>query len=336
MSPRELAVDRNLAWDGWRGTAILLVLCGHFYDIGWVWEDRMGVDVFFVLSGMLMSRILFEKRLSLRDFYIRRLSRVFPTLFVYVVFIFTFASLYSVDFRATEVISSLLFMRTYLPAEPHIWDSGVVINHLWSLNVEEHAYVLLSVISVVLVCRKRVAWLLIALAALTIALGFYQYSRLSADQMYLYLIRTENAIVFILFSGGYGLLRRRYDWAVSPWVPVVCFALAFLCYAQAAPKWLIFAFSPVLLGIAVNHLDRLPPLVDRLMSAPAIRYMGLWSYSIYLWQQFFFNTSWVYPGGRATAVTLAVLVGIGSFYVIENPVRQWINGRWSSNPRYRV
>jgi len=34
-------------WDGWRGMAILLVLCGHFYDIGWVWEDRMGVDVFF-------------------------------------------------------------------------------------------------------------------------------------------------------------------------------------------------------------------------------------------------------------------------------------------------
>jgi peptidoglycan/LPS O-acetylase OafA/YrhL len=336
VSPNDLAVNRNLAWDGWRGCAILLVLCGHFFDIKWVWEDRMGVDVFFVLSGMLMSGILFEKRLSLRDFYIRRLSRVFPTLLVYVAFIFTFSWLYAIEFSSFEVISSLAFMRTYLPAEPHIWESGVVINHLWSLNVEEHAYVLLSLISLAFIRREWIGGLLLILAALCIALGFYQYSRLSVEDMHLYLIRTESAVVFILVAAGYGLLKRRYDWQLPPWVPVVCFALAFLCYARVAPVWLIFAISPLLLGVAVNHLDRLPHLISQILSTPAIRYMGLWSYSIYLWQQFFYNTSWIYPGGRATACVLAVLVGVVSFYTIENPVRRWINGRWSAQPSYRA
>ena len=328
-------MNRNLAWDGWRGCAILLVLIGHFFDTQWVWEDRMGVDIFFVLSGMLMSGILFEKRLSLRDFYIRRLSRVFPVLFVYVIFIFTFSWLYTIEFTATEVVSSLLFMRTYLPVEPHIWETGVVINHLWSLNVEEHAYVLLSLMSLVLIKRNQIGVLLLLLAAASMALGFYQFNRLSTDELNLYLIRTESAIVFILFSAGYGLLRRQYKWTVHPWVPVVCVLLAFLCYAHAAPLWLVFAVSPVLLGVSVNHLDRLPVVINQFLCIPAIRYMGLWSYSIYLWQQFFYNTSWVYPGGPLTACVLAILVGIASFYIVENPVRLWINNRWSSSPQYR-
>ena len=74
---------RVAVWDGWRGIAISMVLCGHFYDIKWLWEDRMGVDIFFVLSGMLMSIILFDKRQSLKDFYIRRLSRIYPALLVF-------------------------------------------------------------------------------------------------------------------------------------------------------------------------------------------------------------------------------------------------------------
>jgi len=101
--------------------AILLVLCGHFYDIKWVWEDRMGVDVFFVLSGMLMSIILFEKRITLRDFYIRRLSRIYPVFFVCVVTMFALAFVLRADFSWKEILASLTFMRTYLPPEPGIW-----------------------------------------------------------------------------------------------------------------------------------------------------------------------------------------------------------------------
>ena len=325
---------RVLSWDGWRGLAITLVLCGHFYDIQWLWEDRMGVDVFFVLSGMLMSRILFEKRLCLKDFYIRRLSRIFPVLVCYVLAIYSFSWLYSVDFRISEIFATLLFLRTYLPADPGIWDTKVAIGHLWSLNVEEHAYVILSLLTLFFVNTRRIAYVLLALGTFTLLLSLYHYQNSTPDDFPLYLIRTESAVVFIFYSAGYGLLRRRLNWHLPVWVPVLCFAAAVVCYAQQLPPWLIFSASPVLLSIAVNHLDDVPDFVNAVLTFPVLRYLGLWSYSIYLWQQFFYEYAWAFPYSKYLTPVLAIVAGIMSYYILENPTRQLINNRWSSNPRY--
>ncbi len=78
--------------DGWRGLAILLVLQGHFMVIpGWH-SGRMGVDVFFCLSGLLMSRLLFQRRVPLGTFYKRRLSRILPAFLLYLGIVFTIAA----------------------------------------------------------------------------------------------------------------------------------------------------------------------------------------------------------------------------------------------------
>jgi len=322
-------------WDGWRGIAIMLVLCGHFYNIPWLWEDRLGVDVFFVLSGMLMSIILFEKRLSLRDFYIRRLSRIYPALILYVFVVFGVSWFFSQPFTAAEFISTLFFLRTYYPAAPDIWATEVAIGHLWSLNVEEHAYLFLSLVSLLLIRRKYIAWLLLTLGAGSVLLSFLKFNLLPAEEIALYVIRTESAVVFIFFSAGYGLLRRQFGWTLPPLVPVVCFVGAVACYALALPLWLVFSLSPILLAISVNHLDGLPRLVNRLLLFAPLRYIGLWSYSIYLWQQFFYIYSWKIPFGKPIALLLALAFGIASYYILETPVRRFINLKWSANPVYR-
>ena len=327
--------DRILIWDGWRGMAILMVLCGHFFDIKWLWEDRMGVDVFFVLSGMLMSGILFEKRMSLRDFYIRRFSRIYPAFLVFVLSMFAVGIVFAIDFKWSELVASLFFLRTYLPADPGIWSSGLPTGHLWSLNVEEHAYLFLSAVTLFLVDRKYIAVALLLVALGTVVLSFYYYFSLAEPEFKLYLIRTESAVVFILFSAGYGLLTRKYNVELPSIVPFVCLLLALVCYANAAPDWLIFTACPVLLGVTVNHLKNLPALVSRLLTNPVIRYFGLWSYSIYLWQQFFYEYSWRIPGGKLVALALAILIGVASYYLLEQPARRWINTRWSSNASYK-
>jgi len=316
--------------------AILLVLCGHFYDIRWVWEDRMGVDAFFVLSGMLMSIILFEKRISLRDFYIRRLSRIYPAFFVCVVVMFGIGFILSADFSWKEVLASLTFMRTYLPPEPGIWGSEVTVAHFWSLNIEEHAYLFLSAITLFFLNSRFIAVGLLCVAAGTMVLSFYHYLQMTDDQFILYMIRTESAVVFILFSAGYGLLARSRKIVLPAWVPVICLCVAFICYAQAAPFWLIFAICPVLLGIAVNHVNDTPQVVRFLFSNPVVRQFGLWSYSIYLWQQVFYENQWRLPGGLFTALLLSVAFGIASYYFLEQPARIWINNRWSKKPVYRA
>jgi len=313
-----------------------MVLCGHFYDIEWLWEDRMGVDIFFVLSGMLMSIILFDKRQSLKDFYIRRFSRIYPALLVYVLTIFGFAALMSLPFSGTELVSSLLFLRTYLPAEPNIWASPVSIGHLWSLNVEEHAYLLLSLLTLLLANRRNIAFLLLTLAAISMGISFYKYMTLGTEELTLQLIRTESSVVFIFVSAAYGLLYRQASWSVHPLVPVICFIAALVCYAHAAPMWLLFTICPVLLAISINHLDRVPAMVSRILTFTPLRYIGFWSYSLYLWQQFFYEYSWKIPGGPATAVVLAIIAGAMSYYFLENPIRHWINGKWSANPSYRT
>lgn len=322
-------------WDGWRGLAILSVLCGHFYDIKWLWEDRMGVDVFFVLSGMLMSIILFEKRLSLRDFYIRRLSRIFPVLVVYVVIVYAFSFVQQEAFTATEFFSTLFFLRTYIPAEPSIWGTEVAIGHLWSLNVEEHAYLFLSVVSLLLINRKHIGWLLLALGVGTIVLSFRHYNLLNEEDFKLYFIRTESSIVFIFFSAGYGLLKRKHCWKLPPYVPLLCILAAVVCYAEALPMWLLFTLSPVFLAISVNHLNDLPALINKFLAFAPLRYIGLWSYSLYLWQQLFYMYSWAIPFGKPMGLLLTFIAGIASYYLLETPVRHLINSKWSANPVYR-
>jgi len=296
----------------------------------------MGVDVFFGLSGMLMSVILFEKRMSLRDFYIRRFSRIFPVFFVCVLAMFSIAFVFSAPFTWAELIASLTFLRTYLPFSTGIFESGPTVHHLWSLNVEEHAYVFLSLLTLLFINRRFIAVLLLLVGLALVVLAVYRYTQLSHDDFRLYLIRTESAVVFILFSAGYGLLARQYRISVPAMVPLVCLILAFLCYAEAAPLWLIIAVCPVLLAISVNHLDDMPALLKSVLSNSVVRHFGFWSYSIYLWQQIFFQYHWRIPGGKFTAVLLAVLTGIVSYYILEQPTRRWVNNKWSPKPAYRV
>ncbi len=325
---------RVAVWDGWRGLAVLLVLSGHFLDISWIWEDRMGVDIFFVLSGMLMSSILFEQRLSLRDFYIRRFSRILPVFILCTLCMYSIAWVFKEKFYAQELLANLFFIRAYLPVEPGMWDTTVAVGHLWSLNVEEHAYIIMSVMTLFLVRPKAIAWWLIALAALAIVMSFNYYLNSTKDELLPLISRTETAGAFIFFSAGYGLLKRKHNWILPCWAPVALFALGLGCYVNILPIWLVFAVSPVLLGIAVNHLQEIPQRVADLLSSQFFRLFGLWSYSIYLWQQVFYQYSYKIPGGSLVACILAIGTGVVSFYLFENPLRRWINNRWSATPVY--
>ena len=132
--------------DGWRGLSILCVLQGHFLSIPGLDLGGFGVLMFFCLSGRLMSHLLFEKRQSLGLFYRRRLSRIFPAFGLFVIAMFAMAARDGRVFSLAEFSSTLLFTRTYFPA-PGIWATGMPIGHLWSLNIEEHAYLLMSLLT---------------------------------------------------------------------------------------------------------------------------------------------------------------------------------------------
>ena len=314
--------------DGWRGVSILCVLQGHFIalpipvDFG-----RFGVCMFFALSGMLMSNLLFIERQPLSKFYRRRISRIVPTFVLFVTTMFTLSGLWNTAFSWNEFISTLLFTRTYFPY-PGIWKTEIPIGHIWSLNIEEHSYIFMSFLTLLPFLKRREGPFLIAGGATCIVIGFI-YVRLGSSAPFWGPLGTEVAASFLLMSAGYRLVCDRVRQYVPPWLPVLSLVLA-MYLSQGGSWWMQPMASPVLLAFAVNHLPETRPWFKTLLSSQALRLAGLCSFSIYLWQQPFFSTKAIFPGGPYSALACAVIVSLLSYHLVEKPSRTWLNRNWKS------
>lgn len=319
--------------DGWRGLAIFLVLQGHFFAVqGWH-SGRMGVDVFFCLSGLLMSRILFQRRVPLATFYKRRISRIIPAFLLFLLIVFCIAALIGKPAPAAEVVPTVLFLRSYLPADFHMFASPYPIGHLWSLNVEEHSYIFLSLLTLLPFLRGREGGALIAFGLLTIAihLSYYAFPDIAPPKEYW--VRSEVAATNLLLSAGYALLKDRTVPYVRPWMPVAAFGLGSALYIGSVFPWMLtMTVAPFFLAFTVNHLAEAPRWVRSALSLAPLRLLGIASFSIYLWQQPFYQYKrYLFaslPGHALIGMVLSVAIGFLSFYVYENRIRTWLNRVW--------
>ncbi len=109
-------------------------------------------------------------------------------------------------------------------------------------------------------------------------------------------------------------------------MPIASFSGAALCYTGYLPWWSHVLIAPYLLAFTVNHLEQCSPVVLRLLSVAPMRRLGIWSYSIYIWQQPFYVHKGDFSAGLAFLGALAV--GIASFYLFETPLRDWLNENW--------
>lgn len=132
--------------DGWRGLSILAVLIGHFVNIHGFNAGRFGVEMFFVLSGRLMAEILFIKHTPLPSFFKRRISRVWPALFVFIIAMWLIFGRTENDLHVgyQSVLSTLTFTYNYYSIYV---EHSPVLDHIWSLCIEEHTYILLAFVA---------------------------------------------------------------------------------------------------------------------------------------------------------------------------------------------
>jgi peptidoglycan/LPS O-acetylase OafA/YrhL len=302
--------------DGWRGLAILCVLLEHFFRVPSISMGRLGVDLFFVLSGLLMSRILFEDRVDLGTFYRRRISRVFPVFALYVAVVFAVF-----PWQPGELVPVLTFTRSY--TDPPIWQSEYPIGHLWSLAVEEHSYVILATLAVIPLVRYRKGFVLVGCGLLTFA-AIALYLVFDDRPTEPWAIRTEAAATCLMLSAGYRQIRLK---GVPAWAPVLALALGVACYLKAVPIAAKVGIAPFLLAFAMNHIGETYAGFLKLFENRALVMVGLWSYSLYLWQQPFYKLS---MAGYSSALMLlaAFVVSLASYYVFESPIRCWLNEHW--------
>src|SRR5919108_209574 len=178
-------MDRIDFLDGWRGLAIGMVLVAHFSPVPQMDFGRFGVDLFFVLSGLLMARILFEKRTPIPEFYRRRISRILPGFVAFLTIVLGAEALRGVKVTASEVLSLATFTRTYIGE--FMWSDPLPVAQIWSLNVEEHCYLVLSLVAAIAMLFKRAALVLLALALATFP-AIVIYHHLSTDPSSAYML----------------------------------------------------------------------------------------------------------------------------------------------------
>jgi peptidoglycan/LPS O-acetylase OafA/YrhL len=317
--------------DGMRAIAVSFVCISHLIggpsaplDLG-----TIGVRVFFVLSGFLITTLLLHEwdqygTINLPRFYVRRALRIFPAYYAYLAVIALADSLGVIQLHRGDLLYALTYTVNY-----HMPASSVFVQHAWSLAVEEQFYLLWPALLLIL-GRKRglqFALLVICLAPLVrIAVHESLPDAMKGTIRYRFETVADGIAVGCALAGYRGQLwamgwyRRLLTSAWFWLVPTGVIALSFV--GSHAFQAIIGASIMNLLIVAL--VDRgmrfSTDPVGRLLNTRAFVATGVLSYSLYLWQQPFLashQTGWwtALPIG----VVFTVLAALVSYWAIERP-----------------
>lgn len=339
--------------DGLRAIAVVAVLVYHaeltIQGVPSLPGGFLGVDVFFVISGYLISRILLRElgagTLSIWRFYERRVRRILPTLLFVLIASLPLAWLSLAPKAMLEYAGSLL---SALAFGSNIWfffeDSYAAeasllkpLLHTWSLAVEEQFYLFVPGLLMGLWAWARRRIVVTLLALLVVSLFFADFlSRRSPDAAF-YLLPTR---AWELLAGSVlAALEGHSQWKDRPraagvlvTAALIAVLLPMLLYTDSMPHPSVLTAIPV--GGVVVLLWFVQPRqpVARLLSAPPMRYLGAISYSLYLWHMPLFayarNVNWLGGGGsKLSLLALSVVLAHLTNRLIENPMR-WKAKSW--------
>lgn len=325
--------------DGLRAIAVISVILAHA-GVGAVGGGFLGVDMFFVISGYLITTILRRDmeagRYTLLGFYERRARRILPALLIIILCCTPFA-LYLMlpDFRQNygqSIVATLLFSNNILLAMTSgYWELESAFKpllHTWSLGVEEQFYVLFPLLLVLLIrLDKRRQVLAIALIGVaSFVASEYGWRHHPAASFYLLSSRAWELMV-----GCLGSYIERKPRAFDPWLSFVSLVLlvgSMCVFDEHTPSPSLYSAVPVLGTIGVILFSRPGTLTWRLLSLRPIVFIGLISYSAYLWHQPLFALARVASlqppsGAEMAALSVAtLLLAALSWRFVEVPFRR--------------
>lgn len=332
--------------DGLRAVAVVLVLLYHAnISLGGVRlfpAGYIGVDVFFVISGYLITSILYREInlgvFSIVAFYERRARRILPALFSVLFLTSVAAWLWLLPKALIEyaesVVSTLLFgANVYFWKYKGLYTAEVneflPLLHMWSLAVEEQFYLLYPPILFWVVFRFK-RWLGFFLGTgIIVSLMLSEWASFNAYSANFYLMPTRS---WELFAGAVLALYvpGRLNRPMERWLPsvgllmIVSYAVLFDDSVRH-PSFLTLLpiFGSMMIIAYANDED---PMV-RLLSSRGFVFTGLISYSLYLWHQpvfVFFRlllNRELHLAEIGCAFILTVVLSLGSYYLIERPTR---------------
>jgi peptidoglycan/LPS O-acetylase OafA/YrhL len=336
--------------DGLRAIAVLFVLIGHgaysfpialgaaFPFLG---NGALGVNIFFVLSGYLIYELSareYEKtgRFDWRQFYLRRILRIFPCFYSYIAVVAILMALGVLVLTPSMMVAVTTFSLNYR----HLWDhttvsdNYLVICHYWTLALEEQFYLTWPLLMFLLARRRLLTVMgVVILLAPFVRVFCYFFTPGSREQIGMMFHTGFDSIAMGVFLGE---LLRRQNWktrlqalAGKRWV-LAC-AIIFLVmvspaltarfrggYSITIGKTLELACIALVIVANVSFSSRTLSLI---LNWRPLAFIGVLSYSLYVWNPLFLDveTNWIINRFPLNYIAL-FLAAAGSYSLIERPL----------------
>jgi peptidoglycan/LPS O-acetylase OafA/YrhL len=353
-SLQHVLAGRHLpALDGIRAVGVLTVITYHF-GITAVPGD-LGLSAFFVLSGFLITWLLLREHeasgtLSLRQFYARRVLRIFPAYYAFIAVSFAIDSVRGDHWPDGLGLSSVFYLVNYFNAlHGHPVTS---IAHAWSLAIEEQFYFMWPIMLLLLLRRGPLrAARVVALVIVGVMLwrcALYLGARAGTAYVYnAFDTRFDNlavGCVLALTASAPWVQRVAGRLAGSPLAPMATLAALLVSRIALGNTYhytVGFTVDAVLMAVLIVQLLQLSwSGLWSWLESPLVRYVGAISYPLYLWHQWGLGVGHHFQaaglvGEFAAGLLASVLLASGSYYLIERPFLS-LKQRFESAPPPRA
>jgi peptidoglycan/LPS O-acetylase OafA/YrhL len=338
-------MQRQISLDVVRALAVILVIL-HHCALASVWllpvqrGGRVGVDLFFVLSGFLVSGLLFkqqanEGRIRPIHFLIRRGFKIYPAFWVFIAW--SFVGFYAIGkgLDWTKLTNELLFVQSY--TKERFW------GHTWSLAIEEHFYILLPFVLIGVGDFKRLPRLVGAIMVALFVAKSINYFRPYAFQTHICPthLRLDGLFFGVLLAywhqtwDGFNQFCAKYRY---PLFAVGCLILlpAFIWEVEYTPALYSYWLSAQVIGAGCILMSVIPGMPTNHVTKP-LAYIGRYSYSIYLWH---YPVVYALEGfceglgmaGVGIQLAASLAIGISMSELVETPILK-LRDRLTASPK---
>ena len=332
--------------DGLRTIAVLSVIFYHanfnLFGQNFIKGGFLGVDIFFVISGYLITSILLTglgtKNLNLVNFYERRARRILPILlFVITVSIpLSWLLLLPSEFQqySWQTLSSIFSLSNfYFWTEDSYWAPESILKpflHTWSLGVEEQFYLFMPVLLLFIIKQKlrRVRYVFLTLTILSLIASHYMSIWDTQSSFYLLPFRAWELLIgaSIATLGEEKLPNPKFS--CFPTVGLMVVLVCFFGFDENTLHPSLYTLIPTL-GVGLIILFANPKdLITKLLQSRVMTSIGVISYGLYLWHFPVFSylshaNKFQNSGAKFVALALVFLLSTTTYFLIEKPFRSF-------------
>lgn len=324
--------------DGLRAVAVLIVMISHA-GLGHIVPGGFGVTMFFFLSGYLITtlmRLEIARTGAMRfgDFYLRRTVRIIPPMLICIAVTVALwiAGWIDRDVRLDRLWTDILFLTNYASL---LGGGSNLPIPLWSLDVEEHFYLLFPLIYVGLHRRSAGLATTAILAGLVLALAARWWTYTATDQAQSIFYWTHTRIDSILYgcllavwnnpvTGDRAWIGPGKRWLIAG---LAVLAATFVLRDPLIRETVRYSLQGMALLLVFNHILRTRGIVSKALSVSPLRWIGNWSYVLYLIHMPLFLVAEHFLGMGPAAYALGFLLSHGfaaaMYRFVEQPLLRW-------------